>query len=60
MNPDIPDSEQPCYLHNPKLWRHFCHASGRPVRPSEVWTEADVVQWLDRFNLWPVQNPRRV
>ena len=52
-SPELPEGATPCYQHNPELWRYFCYASGRPVMPSEVWTEQDVVQWLDRAGAWP-------
>lgn len=47
--PDAPETPraQPCYDVNPALWTYFCHQANRDPIPSHVWTEADVVQWLD-------------
>jgi hypothetical protein len=44
--PDIPRLE-PCFAVNPALWSYFCEQARRDSGPSHVWTEADVVQWLD-------------
>jgi len=38
---------EPCAEINPALWSYFCKLRGREDRPSDVWTEADVVQHLD-------------
>jgi hypothetical protein len=45
--PDIPDHTEPCFQRNPTLWARFCDETNRPNVPSMVWTEADVIQWLD-------------
>jgi hypothetical protein len=47
--PETPEtpSLEPCYSVNPALWSYFCKLRGRSDTPSEVWTEADVVQHLD-------------
>jgi hypothetical protein len=49
MRPDAPDVPrlEPCSEVNPDLWAYFCNLRGREVRPSDVWTEVDVVQHLD-------------
>ena len=45
--PELPSDDEPCFRANPALWSHFCKLTGRINTPSEVWTEAAVVQWLD-------------
>ena len=45
--PELPNDDEPCFRENPALWSHFCKLTGRVNTPSEVWTEAAVVQWLD-------------
>lgn len=45
-SPDLPLNE-PCAYVNPILWLYFCRVTKRDPMPSEVWTEADVVQYLD-------------
>ena len=47
LMPDTPNDDEPCFRENPALWSHFCKLTGRPNTPSQVWTEAAVVQWLD-------------
>ena len=49
MRPETPDVPrlEPCSEVNPELWAYFCKLRGREVRPSDVWTEVDVVQQLD-------------
>ena len=38
---------EPCYEHNPTLWRVFCVLTNRPYDvPNYNWTEQDVVQYL--------------
>lgn len=44
--PDVPRNE-PCFEVNPALWAFFCKLTGRESAPSFVWTESDVIQWLD-------------
>ena len=58
LNPANPDNVEPCCERNPVLWAYFCHASGRPLTRSDVWTEADVINFLDHFEEWP-DRPRR-
>ena len=45
--PELPNDDEPCCRANPALWAHFCKLTGRLNTPSEVWTEAAVVQWID-------------
>ena len=47
--PETPETPRldPCCEVNPALWSLFCAMQNREVAPSYVWTEADVVQWLD-------------
>lgn len=47
--PDTPATPrlEPCFQVNPELWSYFCEQARRDSGPSFVWTEADVVQWLD-------------
>jgi hypothetical protein len=47
--PETPETPRldPCYSVNPALWSYFCALRSRENQPSEVWTEADVVQHLD-------------
>jgi hypothetical protein len=49
MRPHTPETPrlEPCSEVNPELWFYFCTLRGREDRPSDVWTEADVVQHLD-------------
>ena len=49
IRPETQDtpSLEPCSHVNPALWVYFCAMQNREVAPSDVWTEADVVQWLD-------------
>ena len=49
IRPETPEtpSLEPCAYVNPPLWSYFCAMQNREVAPSNVWTEADVVQWLD-------------
>lgn len=49
MRPETPPEPrlEPCSEVNPALWSYFCKLRGRDDRPSDVWTEADVVQHLD-------------
>ena len=44
--PEVPSTE-PCAYINPRLWLYFCKRTGRDAMPSEVWSEADVVQFLE-------------
>lgn len=43
-------TDQPCAIVNYPLWEVFCEAfrtqTGKPANPL-LWTEAEVVQWLD-------------
>ena len=47
--PETPENPrlEPCFAVNPALWDYFCALANRDAGPSHVWTEADVVQWLD-------------
>jgi hypothetical protein len=47
--PETPETPrlEPCSEVNPHLWFYFCALRGREDRPSDIWTEADVVQHLD-------------
>lgn len=49
MRPETPETPrlEPCFQVNPELWAYFCKEANRDSGPSFVWTEADVVQWLD-------------
>lgn len=49
MRPETPAEPRldPCFQVNPELWSFFCKEARRDSGPSFVWTEADVVQWLD-------------
>ena len=49
MRPETPETPRldPCCEVNPALWSYFCALRNRENQPSDVWTEADVVQWLD-------------
>jgi hypothetical protein len=49
MRPETPETPrlEPCAEINPALWGYFCQLAGRGPEPSDLWTEADVVQWLD-------------
>jgi hypothetical protein len=38
-----------CCECNPPLWEAFCVITNRPIQHNAVWTEADVVQYVDRF-----------
>jgi hypothetical protein len=51
--PETPETPrlEPCSEVNPALWFYFCTLRGREDRPSDVWTEADVVQHLDAAEL---------
>ena len=51
MRPETPDTPrlELCSEINPALWSYFCAMQNREVAPSDVWTEADVVQWLDDY-----------
>lgn len=49
MRPETPEFPrlEPCYSVNPQLWAYFCSLRARENQPSDIWTEADVVQHLD-------------
>jgi len=49
QRPETPETPrlEPCFSVNPALWTYFCEQAHRDAGPSHVWTEADVVQWLD-------------
>ena len=47
LMPEVPSDDEPCFSENPALWAHFCRLTGRANTPSQVWTEAAVVQWMD-------------
>lgn len=36
-------SHDPCYQANPDLWRVWCKIKGRDARPTDVWSEIDVI-----------------
>lgn len=36
----------PCSEVNPELWAYYCRVMDRPVIPSPIWTEHDVVASL--------------
>jgi len=40
-------SIEPCYEVNPELWRLFCKLNNREFAPNHVWSEMDVVLWID-------------
>jgi hypothetical protein len=37
---------EPCAQVNPVLWKGWCRSQGRDLTPSDVWTEADVVNHI--------------
>ena len=37
---------EPCAQVNPALWEGWCRSQGRDTTPSDVWTEADVVNHI--------------
>ena len=37
---------EPCAQVNPVLWEGWCRSQGRDTTPSDVWTEADVVNHI--------------
>jgi len=37
---------EPCAQVNPVLWEGWCRSQGRGLTPSDVWTEADVVNHI--------------
>ena len=47
--PETPETPrlEPCSKVNPHLWFYFCALRSRENQPSDIWTEADVVQYLD-------------
>lgn len=55
---DEPSSES-CYQTNPELWRIFCTLNKREFSPNHVWSEADVIMWIDS-HLETAENNKRV
>jgi len=49
QRPDTPATPraEPCWHVNPALWSYFCDQVPRDHGPSFLWSEADVIQWLD-------------
>lgn len=43
---DWPDDELPCWETNRLLWQEFLKLN-QLKNPQYVWTEAEVVQWID-------------
>jgi hypothetical protein len=37
---------EPCAQVNPVLWEGWCRSQGRDTTPSDIWTEADVVNHI--------------
>ena len=37
---------EPCAQVNPVLWEGWCRSQGRDLTPSDIWTEADVVNHI--------------
>ena len=44
-------SIEPCYEVNPELWRLFCKLNNREFAPNHVWSEMDVVLWIDDYTM---------
>jgi len=44
-------SIEPCYEVNPELWRLFCKLNNREFAPNHVWSEMDVVLWIDEHTM---------
>lgn len=44
-------SFEPCYEVNPELWRLFCRMNNREFAPNHVWSEMDVVLWIDEHEM---------
>lgn len=51
-------ADRPCCEANPALWQTWCELTGRQTYHSDLWTEADVVQYIDRLSLEPEQCTR--
>jgi hypothetical protein len=49
---------QPCAQVNPALWEGWCKSQGRDPIPSDVWTEADVVDHIAANAVRIVLEPR--
>lgn len=47
--PSDPIDTKPCWEVNPSLWVAYCQLVGRPIAPSYVWTEVDVVLSIDEI-----------
>jgi len=43
---------EPCAQVNPVLWEGWCRSQGRDTTPSDVWTEADVVNHIAAKAVW--------
>ena len=43
---DWPDDSKPCWETNRLLWQEFLKLN-QLKNPQSVWTEAEVVQWID-------------
>ena len=52
-------SVQPCYEVNPELWRLFCQMSNREFAPNYVWSEMDVILWIDEKTM-KASNKKRI
>ena len=44
-------SIEPCYDVNPELWRLFCKINKREFNANYVWSEMDVVLWIDEHTM---------